>query len=98
MFNSNWNDGGFGWLWLVWMVILLLSFSGFGIWGYTYRSHRKLGMLPRKKALDILNERDARGDIEPAQTAQMRSDLATTPVRIWISGSDRTATRADRRT
>ncbi len=41
---------------------IFLMFSSFGNWGYTYRAHRKYDGT-NKDAIDILNERYARGEI-----------------------------------
>ncbi len=70
------NDWVFGWGWFLWLGFLILLFSGMGNWGYTYRVHRKYGLLPGKEARDILNERYARGEITREQYAVLKSDIA----------------------
>ena len=49
-------------------------FSSFGNWGYTYRAHRKYD--GSRKAIDILNERYARGDVTREQFTQLKSDIS----------------------
>jgi putative membrane protein len=51
-------------------------FSSFGNWGYTYRVHRKMGGSFQKEAIDILNERYARGDVTRVQYLELKSDIA----------------------
>ena len=75
MYHPFWNDWYFAWGWLLWMGFIVLVFSGLGNWGYTYRAHRKYDDSPRKEALDILNERYARGEITREQYALMKSDI-----------------------
>jgi putative membrane protein len=59
--DNNWYSG-FGWL--IWYGIFLLFFFNMGNWGYTYRAHRRLrDGQSGKTALEILNERLARGDL-----------------------------------
>jgi len=57
---------------------MLLLFSSMGNWRYTYAAHRKYGQPSLKDALDILNERYARGQITRDQFKQMKADLAVT--------------------
>jgi len=72
-----WNDWFFNWGWIIWFGFIILVFSGIGNWGYTYRVRRGNYQQPRKEALDILNERYARGEITREQHGQMRSDIST---------------------
>ncbi len=74
--HNYWNDWYFGWGWILWFGFIVLIFSCFGSWSYSYRAHRKYEEWPRKQAFDILNERYARGEITREQYGQMRSDIA----------------------
>ena len=73
------NDWYFGWGWMLWLGFIFLMFSSFGNWGYTYRAHRKYDGLPRKPALDILDERYARGELTREQYGVLKSDISSTP-------------------
>jgi putative membrane protein len=75
MMHSYWNDGFFGWGWVLWFGFIFLMFSSFGNWGYTYRVHRKYGQTG-STAVDILNERYARGDLTREQFIQLKSDIS----------------------
>jgi putative membrane protein len=75
MSNAYWNSWYSGWGWFLWFGIMILLFSSLGNWGYTYRVHRTYGSPPRKEALDILNERYARGEITREEHAQMKSTI-----------------------
>ncbi len=74
MFNSN--DWYTTWGWMLWFGMILLVFSGAGNWGYTYRVHR-LGRNGDfgKDAVDLLNERYARGDIDRAEFLSVKKEL-----------------------
>ncbi len=72
------SDGGFGWTWFLWIGFMIIMFSSFGNWGYTYRLHRRFPATPNG-ALDILDERYARGEITSDEYARMKSEIARTP-------------------
>ena len=78
MAHAYWNDWYFGWGWFLWFGILMLAFSSVGNWGYTYRVHRFSGRAPRKGALDILDERYARGEITRTEYGEMKATLSRT--------------------
>ncbi len=75
MYHYYWNDWYPVWGWVLWFGIVFLLFSSIGNWGYSYRAHQKYDRHPRKEAIDILNERYARGEINREQYGQMKSDL-----------------------
>jgi putative membrane protein len=77
MVDHYWNGWYFTWGWILWFGFIMLVFSGLGNWGYTYRAHQRYGLLPGKGALDILNERYARGELSREEFAQLKSDIAT---------------------
>ncbi len=70
-----WNDY-FGWGWLLWFGILILFFSSFGNWRYTYAAHRRYGLLPQKQAIDVINEQHTKGEITREQVGQMKLDIS----------------------
>jgi putative membrane protein len=76
MVHSYWNDWYLGWGWFLWIGVWFLLISSFGHWGYTYRSSRRNTMLPQKNAIDILNERYARGDINRGEFTQMKIEIS----------------------
>ncbi len=76
MNHSYWNDWYFGWGWFLWFGIVFLLFSSIGNWGYSYRAHQKYDAHPRKIAVDILNERYARGEISREEYSQMKSEIS----------------------
>ena len=70
------SDWYFGWGWFLWVAIIYLMFSSVGNWGYTYRAHRKYDGRAGNNALDILNERYARGDVTREQYLLFKSDIS----------------------
>lgn len=76
MNHYYWNDWYSGWGWFLWFGIWFLLISSFGNWGYTYRVHRKYDEYPTKQALDILNERYARGEIDRLEYGRMKSEIS----------------------
>ncbi len=76
MQHAYWNDWYFGWGWFLWFGIFFLFFSSIGNWGYSYRAHRRFGELGGKDALDILNERYARGEITHEDLVFMKSKIS----------------------
>jgi putative membrane protein len=76
MHNTFWTDY-FTWGWLLWMGFIILIFSGFGNWGYTYQIHRRFDGSPSRKAIDIVNERYARGEITQVEFNQLKNDILT---------------------
>jgi putative membrane protein len=65
----------FGWGWLLWVGFIILMFSSFGNWGYTYRAHRKVDGSLSRDAASILSARYASGELTRAQYLEMRSDI-----------------------
>lgn len=54
----------------------MLSGLGIGNWGYTYQAHSKYGRLGRKPALDILDERYAKGDISRDEYVRLKVEIS----------------------
>jgi putative membrane protein len=76
MTHYYWNDWYFSWGWFLWLGMVLLIFSSVGNWGYSYGAHRKFQSQPRGRALDILNERYARGDINRDEYGKLKSEIS----------------------
>jgi putative membrane protein len=77
MTHTYWNDRYFSWGWFLWLGIIFLMFSSLGNWGYTYGAHRKYGLVPQGRAVDILNERYARGDISREEYGRLKAEITT---------------------
>jgi putative membrane protein len=72
-YMTHWN---FGWSWLLWFGVWFLLISSFGHWGYAYRVNQRYLVPPAKNALDILNERYVRGDIDRDEYRRMKQEMA----------------------
>jgi putative membrane protein len=73
--HAYWNDWYFTWGWFLWFGLVFLLVSSLGNWGYTYRAHQKFGQPPRREALDILDARYAKGEINRKEYNQMKSEI-----------------------
>lgn len=77
MGHAYWNDWYFGWGWFLWFGFIFLLFSSLGNWGYTYRAHQRSYTISAKSALDILNERYARGEVSREEFGRMKQEIAS---------------------
>jgi putative membrane protein len=65
------------WGWFLWIVVWFLLISSFSHWGYSYRTHRRYFNESNKTAIDLLNERYARGDIEREEFIRIKSEITS---------------------
>ena len=99
MQHLYWNDWYSGWGWFLWFGIIFLMFSTFGNWGYTYRAHRLLeGGDRNKNALDILNERYARGEIKHDEYLKMKMHILSESQGTVRPSPNKTSTATSRAT
>jgi putative membrane protein len=77
--NQMYNDSFYlGWGWILWLGFIVLLFSSFGNWGYSYRAHRKVDGATVKDALAMLNERYASGEVSRDSYLEMKADIGST--------------------
>ncbi|MCF8224797.1 MAG: SHOCT domain-containing protein [Bacteroidales bacterium] len=72
MHSINGFMGGMGWFWIFGLIGLIIV-----VWLFirTFNQNGGGQSLPNKKAMDILNERYARGDIDKAEFEEKKKDL-----------------------
>src|ERR1035438_10156829 len=75
MEHYYWSDWYSAWGWFLWFGMIFLMFSNFGNWGYTYRVHKLYGEEPKQRALNILTERYARGEILREEFHLMKAEI-----------------------
>ncbi|MBC7467257.1 MAG: SHOCT domain-containing protein [Bdellovibrio sp.] len=79
MVNYYWTDWYAGWGWMLWLGMVLLVFSSFGNWGYSYTSHRRFrDTLLGKDALEILTARYASGLVNQQEFFRMKEEILLT--------------------
>jgi len=71
-----WNNWYSGWGWFLWFGVFFLIFSSMGSWRYAYGAHRKFdGIYPGKSAIDLLNERYAKGELKHDEYVRMKLEI-----------------------
>jgi putative membrane protein len=69
-----WSAGGFGFLWMaLWMALFWVGVILLVVWAVRQSSSREAE--PRNSALDILEERFARGEVDTEEFEARRRDL-----------------------
>lgn len=81
-FNHPWGYGygygmmgGFGWLFMILFLVVIVAVL-IGLFRYLGSGH-PMGPMQGRTALDILNERYARGEIDRDEYQQKRGDLGS---------------------
>ncbi len=73
---GGWSGFGFGWLWMVlWWALIIAGIVALVRWLGASSSASSGDAATGRKALDILKERYARGELDRETYEQMRRDL-----------------------
>ena len=76
MNNDFWTMLSANWGWILWFAMIILVFSSFGNWNYTYQAHRKYnGLTTDKDTIDILTERYAQGELNRAEFLSLKDEI-----------------------
>ena len=79
MFGYGWDGGLGGWVMLLGGIVIMVAIVLLVVWGVTAATRAGQGTAPREaepdRALGILRERFARGEISEAEYEQARKTL-----------------------
>lgn len=74
--SYQWSDWYAIWGWFLWIGMIFLFFMSAVTLRYTYRTHKRYsGFVPKKDAIDILDERYARGEIEHDEYERRKTSI-----------------------
>lgn len=76
MEDYYWGGWYIGWGWVLGLGLIMVIFSMFVSWGYTYRVRRRFFKgESRKDAFAALNERYVRGEIEYKEYEDLKTEI-----------------------